>query len=1168
MISKLLTNETLPDILIGNSTQVRIISTTQGERIESVVPPEYYTSDGFVDITKYFRDITQEDLENDTIRFFLNGVESITNDTQAEIIDFSTTGKEINLLFNSQESKNDFISKVAVKFTNKQNANQSVIYFNSFDFTSVIENVLIGNDLNVYIRLENPYGEVESGVTFEIYESKFTTEELTVSYRPFTPTESTLKLTGFRTDAKGISNLSPQNRTVNKVYGDVKNKWVKLKQSDVFKNVYSSLKTDYGSFSNHVRFGSAKAKLLNAFKKFQKIQTLGEEIGIQYWNQENIAWSLLSDNWQEEFENFRGAFFDLNIGSKTNYTNFSSIIQTFRTFTEYERYLFMFQFVRLDFVDFTEYVEQQLTIAEDFDAQSEEFLFYHVPELILENDKQGILSNILLIYGEMYDQIWVDIKAKNNEMNFDYSAFDSVPRESLNFLLKEYGLEADIDFSEQDIELYFGGTKNVNMLKSSEQIGNSDWFKTTGVNVLLNADESPRGDQTASIITFSQEDQQFLLQTANVIQNVEHTFSVYIKLTDLQSAPSGSLILLNNDQEQDISAQVSDTWKRFEISGTPNSNGQIVVYFSGNGGDNIRFSFFGAQLEENSMATAYQKTDSNSTYLRFDSSRPLQDLSEITARRMLYSLTNLYKMKGTKEVIHYILNVFGIPRGVFNVVEMGYVENMTLQNSSVVNEYEDYGWYLKKDFQTNLLVNISDSDLDTTNNTFEFIFKGFTNNSGSILEFDSNNKITLEDEGTYTKNLKVYESGSLIFQSNEIDLNGDLWTYVSINRENTSTGSVYISQKFYENAKQINTYTGSFTYSHSVQPFSNLQLFPNQDISITEFRVWDTALSIKENELHGDSFTSIAEPDPLNPQLLTRFSFDNQNNTTFPSVDGNYTISTTNFDLSSYFIEPFQNKNRFNALPALNFGSDNVLIDQQIPLANGLSSKRYVDDSSIGKIYNYETVGVLLSPSDKYDRKIIDLIGDYVDLVPDDLDYETYSTVETQNLDTVKRRVPERLRNIKLFINLYKLFNNKVLNVIQEFTRASSEFVSGIVIKNNVLNVSRERKNKSNLTIIKNYEGNIDLGVGDIVESVYSNPEVNIKSTATKVLPQSPYSILNKQFLLIPKKGRNVYLKEIKTKQYKQSPWAKLVLSAPKGVRLLGEEAIPIPDSGKRIEVT
>lgn len=118
------------------------------------------------------------------------------------------------------------------------------------------------------------------------------------------------------------------------------------------------VQVDFEDFSKHVRFGSAKSKVINAKNKFDRFRLLSSE------------------------------------SEKSN---------EIEAFTMYERWLFVHKYSTLEEGAFTSYMNQQIEESDVYDIENPEFIWYSVSSQIMENDSTGYFSNFLLLMGEIFD---------------------------------------------------------------------------------------------------------------------------------------------------------------------------------------------------------------------------------------------------------------------------------------------------------------------------------------------------------------------------------------------------------------------------------------------------------------------------------------------------------------------------------------------------------------------------------------------------------------------------------------------------------------------------------------------------------------------------------------------------------------------------------------------
>jgi hypothetical protein len=158
---------------------------------------------------------------------------------------------------------------------------------------------------------------------------------------------------------------------------------------------------------------------------------------------------------------------------------------------------------------------------------------------------------------------------------------------------------------------FYAGRINRNLLKSSANIGDIYWQKTANVSVQLTASLAPDDTMTATRLHFSANESNFVYQVIATEPNESHVFSVFAKLSSgsIQDLTDDSFVF-ETDEEIDLSFQLTNDWKRYDMKGISNANGTIVVYLRGSN-PNIKIDVWGAQLEIGENIGAYQPTTEN-----------------------------------------------------------------------------------------------------------------------------------------------------------------------------------------------------------------------------------------------------------------------------------------------------------------------------------------------------------------------------------------------------------------------------------------------------------------------------------------------------------------------------------------------------------------------------
>lgn len=144
-----------------------------------------------------------------------------------------------------------------------------------------------------------------------------------------------------------------------------------------------------------------------------------------------------------------------------------------------------------------------------------------------------------------------------------------------------------------------------NLLGYTEEFDNSVWIKSGATGVVANTSISPDGATTAESIFFNS-DNEFIFQEYSTSQaSTYFTFSVWLRSA---SPTSVNLWIQQNGGElAATTATLTTDWTRFEVSYTTDSAPTFLRATLVPNGNTPSFDAWGAQLEQASSASTYQK---------------------------------------------------------------------------------------------------------------------------------------------------------------------------------------------------------------------------------------------------------------------------------------------------------------------------------------------------------------------------------------------------------------------------------------------------------------------------------------------------------------------------------------------------------------------------------
>ena len=464
----------------------------------------------------------------------------------------------------------------------------------------------------------------------------------------------------------------------------------------------------------------------------------------------------------------------------------------------------------------------------------------------------------------------------------------------------------------------------------------------------------------------------------------------------------------------------------------------------------------------------YTESDLNDYFTGTDN---LKKVSEIISRRLLYNLPFMYKSKGTISVIKQLINVFGIPDGILDIYEFG----SSKTGVSGTQFYNDYDWYLEVDVGDEVTIDITDQDISEPTTT-EIILNNI-NGDGRIYTYNNQDYVAIESSGSVAR-LNIYNSGSVVHQTDYFLNKNDQWTYIGITHESNNGGSVYSWQQDKGGYGITNAYSSSFAWTQAIDGFSNITLLDNTGASITEFRIYESILTELEAQSHADDFRSIAEEDY--PETLhTRFKFYKPDGNTYDSIvslENDYTASFSgNITEDNFKIDEFFNYSHLKYIPSEDGRHQNVRIEDRVNTSESLTRFTRTTDFEYEELSKDSNIlGVFISPTDKFNEAIVRRIGDYVNLIPSDTEDSRYRFSNLEDNKKYLSEISDNYSDMYIYNSLLQIFNQRIFKLLKDFVPASTQLEYGLLIKNHILNKVRGYTHKKSAEAHRNYEIVID----------------------------------------------------------------------------------------------
>jgi len=561
----------------------------------------------------------------------------------------------------------------------------------------------------------------------------------------------------------------------------------------------------------------------------------------------------------------------------------------------------------------------------------------------------------------------------------------------------------------------------------------------------------------------------------------------------------------------------------------------------------ISEKFIDTILEDLGFDLDYKYTDADfESY--FGDEKNLKKVSNEISKRLLYSLPILIKEKGTNTSVRHVLNTFGLPPELLQIYEFGIVS----RKNDLKRNIQENDWYVSVDTANFFNVEYNSSELNQENYTIQLVVRNLIG-SGRLIEFNASNYIGYETNNDAYR-IIIVQGGSTIYTSPYFK-NNDLWDFLVIQRDELDGHFLkYTLNNFSENI--IDKYEEDYNYSSSTMNFTDIDVFSTGGGDISEFKLFNSTLSKDVIEYHSLDIRSVAEDDDANT-LQFRFKFyrPDDDPAEITSSDNKPYVITSNIDRNRFDKAPFSSisilKTSLSSLHSTN-KTDYFERDLEYELSSKRISTKFKD---VEFLLDLPFFGVFISPSDLYDKNLIRKAGYTNDFVLDDNTEYDYVFENILNKQHLKNRIEYNFFKDSTLFKILDLINVKIYNVLKEFVPSSSKLLTGLLIKNNLLDRNKVLKRRSSLKHHGLPVNKFDTGL--INKQSYANRvsgKIDVEPRIVSIPKEKLDALLEVKF-----DGSNSSVQHpIETfNMFKRSPWLRrVILGNNRRTRMLSAEEI------------
>jgi hypothetical protein len=1010
---------------------------------------------------------------------------------------------------------------------------QIALYFESESSERVIINNYYSDNEFIYIKLDSSFVDLDDTETFSIYYVDTLSDTVNVTYSAQLLPRFTTVLEGKNYSPINLPKKDKSQKTKN--IAELKEEFLTLTENEYLTNVESGFKTDYNFFENHVKFGSARAKTFNVSNKLNKIRDIGKSIGLYDWLNTNVAWSLVYDNWSKNFNNF---YFGSSRNILLNNNELSNAI-----------------WVKSDTVS----VEDDYEITPDptilgstvqFSGFSDEYISQTITST--PNSLHTVELWVKIVEGEIQpdDYISFDVEGFGD---LDISASVSTSWKRFSYLtttdatgtfdvhIRSKNSNVKIAIWNYNVYEGFGSTLNVRD-KVNEQR-----FRTIAETV---SSFTPYEKFIFKFYFLRLSEQNFKSFIENELEKAVQ-YDVENSNFLLYHVPEK---LIENDRNQFLTNFILIYGESFDQLWVDIKAINNITKYEYNMFDKVPKDSLGDLLKLYGLDTEINYYSEDVKNL-FQGDQNLSVISEITSRRLLYTLPYLYKSKGTLQVIQEILNVFGIPRGIFDVIELGEKKVLNVVNK----KNSEFQKYLVKSPDSNITVNINSTSITEGEVTYEFFINNFQNEQLlDLIRFTATSSIQLVGNVDNNKKAIRYTINGVEQFTTEFNIpsSNTYWTYIGVSITNGNC-NVYVAQQEFNGLGIENIRTSTHPISGSIGSFSNVTILNSDfNVSISEFRIYGGALTTTDFKNHANAVRNVYTQQ--NEDLLCNINFVGN---TLDTSGNNVVVAVTNEIENRYSFDEFFSFVDLRTINGFNMGTQTIFVDEQNPL-EFLTTMDRINDSAIENINESMGIGVFLNPNEKVNSAILNKFGNSVDFVPNDVDDKQF-VIPSAIINEISN-LPEVLKSSYYWFNLMKFFNRKVFKLLSEFTRATSYIEVGVIIQNSILRIKKQLYLPSKIKLRVSLEDS--LRITPKIKTDVTQPKAIIPSIIKRPLIK-PSTYIRVHLLSPKKKDKSTYLSSIETKAHRTDLFQLLPILGYTKIGELGELTEINFEVGARVQV-
>jgi len=215
----------------------------------------------------------------------------------------------------------------------------------------------------------------------------------------------------------------------------------------------------FNDFKNFVFFSSAKERILNFIQKVRDIETLNTDIKSLSETTNNV--NQIQDNLKS---------LELKIQNiKENFDRYEHYLYYASTAFSYPKSnsTYPYELRLVDSVSVQIWLSYILGVAEKYDENNQNWLFYVIPEFIRENEDNQPYIQFCNMVGQHFDEVWLYTKYITEKLNTTNELYRGVPLELAKSTIESLGWEVfGNNFNSQDLFLGLVGEENSSYVPS------------------------------------------------------------------------------------------------------------------------------------------------------------------------------------------------------------------------------------------------------------------------------------------------------------------------------------------------------------------------------------------------------------------------------------------------------------------------------------------------------------------------------------------------------------------------------------------------------------------------------------------------------------------------------------------------------------------------------